>query len=497
MKSVVMIAYCFPPEGNAGTYRPLRFARHLPSHGWRPIVIADDPKNYERYDPGLLELLPPSTTIFRVRNPDPWKAFQERRVGQFQRRIASTDPATALQVYAAQERPLRSLLREAVRKVEANFYRPDGAMLWVGAATKAAVAACAQSGAVVVWATGGPWSSLVVARNVSRRTGLPYVLDLRDSWTLSYDELQVRQSEWAKARDRKLLRALFSGAQAVVLRYMAEAESYWRAYPGVLDPKRIHLIPNGYDGSIAPFNVPRGERCVVLYTGGVGPYIYESLLEALALLKQAEPESARQLRIVFVGEQTELIHRIAIRLGLSDIIETSGPVPSSDVNRLQSQAHALLLLGWKPSPGCEFGGSKIFGYLKAGRPIVGVLPQDENTRILRSVGISTIADAGSLTEIIQVFRRLLEAWSGDELSSLLPNRDACATYSAERQTRALVRALEGSPALDPFIPGASGPATSLRKLLEEWAGARSSRSSRAQSKDDMEGRALENEPSKD
>lgn len=207
---------------------------------------------------------------------------------------------------------------------------------------------------------------------------------------------------------------------------------------------------------------------MVLYTGGVGPYIYESLLEALALLKQTEPETARQLRMVFVGEQTELIYRIAIRLGLSDIVETSGPIPSSDVNRLQSQAHALLLLGWKPSPGCEFGGSKIFGYLKAGRPIVGVLPHDENSRILRSVGISTIADAGSLTEIIKVFRRLLEAWSVDGLSSLLPNPKACEMYSAERQTQALVRALEGSPALDPFIPGASAPAPSLGKLLEEW-----------------------------
>ena len=27
MKSVLMIAYGFPPEGNAGVYRPLRFLR--------------------------------------------------------------------------------------------------------------------------------------------------------------------------------------------------------------------------------------------------------------------------------------------------------------------------------------------------------------------------------------------------------------------------------------------------------------------------------------
>jgi hypothetical protein len=119
-------------------------------------------------------------------------------------------------------------------------------------------------------------------------------------------------------------------------------------------------------------------------------------------------------------------------------------------------------------PGSEFGGSKIFGYLKSGRPIVGVLPQDENTRILRSVGVSTIADAGSLTQITSVFRRLVDAWSNDALSSLIPNRAACEVYSAERQTQALTRALEGSPALDPFVPGLSAPAPSLEKLLDQW-----------------------------
>ena len=42
MKSVVMIAYWFPPEGNAAVYRPLRFLRNLQPHGWEGHVIAAD-----------------------------------------------------------------------------------------------------------------------------------------------------------------------------------------------------------------------------------------------------------------------------------------------------------------------------------------------------------------------------------------------------------------------------------------------------------------------
>ena len=75
MKSLAMVSYWFPPEGAAGVYRSLRFVRHLPSHGWQPVVIADDPRCYVRYDPGLLDLVPSNTEIIRVRNPDPWNAL--------------------------------------------------------------------------------------------------------------------------------------------------------------------------------------------------------------------------------------------------------------------------------------------------------------------------------------------------------------------------------------------------------------------------------------
>src|SRR5262249_15352315 len=90
---------------------------------------------------------------------------------------------------------------------------PDSAMFWMRPATKAAVEACTRNASQVVWATGGPWSSLVIGRNVSRRTGIPYVLDFRDPWTLSHSDFHVLQPEWIKARDKRLLSRLFVGAQ--------------------------------------------------------------------------------------------------------------------------------------------------------------------------------------------------------------------------------------------------------------------------------------------
>ena len=465
-----MISYVFPPEGSAGTYRPLRFVRHLPTNGWMPVVVTGTPHRYERYDPALLELVPPTTQIVRVRHPDRWLALQQEREHEHRERTANASIETLNRVQAAEERPLRSILRNALHKLEGMVYHPDPSMFWIRPATDACVDACKQSGAEVVWATGGPWSSLVVARNASLRTGLPYVLDFRDSWTLECDGFQSVQPEWARARNRRLLSSLFRSAQAVVFRYGAEAESYWRAYPGALDPERVHLIPNGYDGPIAPFEVPHGDRCTVLYTGYLMGYWYDSVLEALAALKKTKPDVARKLRVVFVGEGSEAVAKAAANSGLTGVVETRGTVSFGEVNSLQSEAHALLLLGWKPGRSHEFRGSKIFGYFKAGRPIVGVLPDDENKRMLRSVGVRTIADAGSLSEIMDVFQLLVDTWEAGNLPSLLFDRSKCERYSAEQQTRALARALEGLPAMEPFVPGVCAIPTSLEKFIgpEGW-----------------------------
>jgi hypothetical protein len=459
-----MISYIFPPEGNAGTYRPLRFVRHLPAHGWRPVVIANAPYSYQRYDPTLLSLVPPETEILSVRNPDRWAAFQQARERPRERNARSTTEILS-QIQASERRLLRSVARRVAHKIEGIVYNPDPAMFWIRPATEVAVKACDRSAAEMIWATGGPWSSLVVGREVALRTGRPYILDFRDSWTLECDDFQATQPEWARQRNRRLLSRLFNDAHAVVFRYMAEAESYWRAYPGALVPERIHLIPNGYDGSVAPFEVSRQGRCTLLYTGYVMEYWYETLLEALVWLKRSEPAITSRLRIVFVGEGTEAIAKSAVSMGLADVIETRGAVSFGQVNQLQSEAHALLLLGWKPGRGHEFRGSKIFGYLKAGRPIIGVLPEDENKKILRSVGVRTIADVESLSQITTALRLLVSAWCKDELRALLPDPTACEKYSADQQTQSLVYALEGLPPRNSFEPGSCPVPPSLANLI--------------------------------
>ena len=290
MKSVIMIAYSFPPEGHAGVYRPLRFIRYLPALGWRPTVISLKTDVYDRYDPELLSLVPPETAVIRVPNPDPWKALQEWRGRRIQQKLSEAPRDEIQKIHMAHHASFRSSIREMVRIMEAWCYHPDGEMGWIRPAVREIVKVCAQNRPEVIWATGGPWSSFIVARRASALTGVPYVLDFRDAWTLVPEPFATKRPIWATRSDRRTLYGLLTGAQAVIFRYKTETECYWRAYPGALDAERIHIIPNGFDGAVEPCKEIPGDKCKILYSGTLAYYRYDTLLDALARLKQIDPE---------------------------------------------------------------------------------------------------------------------------------------------------------------------------------------------------------------
>ena len=446
-KSVLMISYFFPPEGSASVYRSLRFLKELVRKGWCATVVCCEPYQYERYAPKLLSQVPGDTEIVRVKGQDPWRAFQTWRGARVEHKLAGSSHEEARQVVAGHHAPWRSKLREAVRIAEAWVYRPDCAMPWIKPAVAQIREACSRNRPNVIWATIGPLSAGVAAYRTSVVTEIPYVLDFRDPWGLEYYAEEVRRPAWAKKVDRLTMCRMFERAQAVVFMFESVAECYVRAFPGALDRKKIHIIPNGFEGAVETFVHARGARCKVLYAGTLHSYRYDTLLEGLVRLKRKDPGRAKLLHLLFVGEGLrELADRVA-ELDILDLVEIAPPVSHAEIRRLQQEAHALLVLGRTPGrKGHELvAGAKLFGYLEAGRPIIGIVPGDETRRILAQVGNSMIADADSPTEVVAVFERAIDAWSKGTLESLVPNRAACEAYSSSQQISALVAALDGEP----------------------------------------------------
>ena len=455
MKSILVIAYYFPPEGNAGTYRPLRFVRGLSKNGWSPSVISLNPYQYERYDPELLTLIPQGLEIIRVSGRDLWQAFQSWR-GKGSKSVSSEKAVQNVKNnLTIQSTGIRAHAREIVRRLEDYYYLPDYGRPWIRPAVRASLKCCKLKKINVIWATVGPISSGVVAYQVSRESGVPYVLDFRDPWGLNYYPNENRRPRIINDIVRRRMFKIFRNAQSVVFLFESVAECYQRAYPRALDDKKIHIIPNGYEGAIEEFHANSGEKCKILYTGTVTTYRYDTLLSALAVVRKSYPDYAKQLCIQFIGEGVKQLIENVKSFGLSEMVQVMPPTSHKEVRLLQQAAHAFLILGrTSERKGHELvAGAKLFEYLKARRPIIGVLPKDETRKVLEHVRVSTLADVESRSEIISIFLQIVDAWRNGILSTLLPDRIACEQYSIEKQTGALIRALRGDMAETPFQSG--------------------------------------------
>ena len=446
-KSVLMIAYYFPPDGCAAVYRSLRFLKELAKKQWCMTVICCEPYQYERNDPQLLDQVPPSARVVRIKQWDPWCAFQTWRGVRTERKLAESSEEAVRHFVAGHHVPWRARLRDLVKTTEACVYRPDMAMPWIRPTTRAALAICRQDQPNVMWATIGPLSAGVVAYRTSMATGIPYVLDFRDPWGLDYYPRESRRPTWAKERDNRTISRMFERARAVVFMFESIAERYMEAFPGVLKSSNIHIIPNGFEGEVEAFAHAPGDRCAVLYAGTLNTYRYDMLLEGLAQLKRNNPERAAQLQLRFVGTGIRDLGIMVADFDIQDMVEILPPTSSAEVRRLQREAHALLVLGRASNrKGNELvAGAKLFGYLQAGRPIIGVVPYDETRRILQQIGSPMIADAGAPAEVAAVFETLLDAWLNGTLGRLVPDRAACEAYSSGRQASALEMALVGIP----------------------------------------------------
>jgi len=135
-------------------------------------------------------------------------------------------------------------------------------------------------------------------------------------------------------------------------------------------------LRKGFD--IAEKNIAKHQSPVnIIYTGAVlrGLYDIKPIIEAINLLIKKFNVDSSMLRFKFYGQQDGLDKRQIEKENLTDYFELHGSVDRSLSLRLQSSADALLFLGAQPNGGKGVDGvvsGKVFEYITAGTPIIGV-----------------------------------------------------------------------------------------------------------------------------
>lgn len=334
-----MVSYWYPPTPGAGSERAVGFVRHLPVHGWKPIVLTADSTggslSARWFGFGEFATIDAGVPVYRV--PDV--------VGARSIQLPYAGPPTA-----AREHWLR------------RFVFPDRFVIWAGRAEREAEYGLGGTFPDVVWATFPPASAAMVGARLADKFSRPLVLDLRDPW-MGIGGYSPR-SESQRERHEDLERNLARQAAAVTVISDAMRDDVCRRLD--VEPERVHVIANGFDlGRCGPaFENESARSAELVHVGSVLQRNRPDLF--LEALSGAAQRGRLSTRVRFVGNVSA---GYLASLGLAAWVSASGMVPWDAAWRETCSADALLLLVGE-YVGKWGHNTKLFEYLRSGRPIL-------------------------------------------------------------------------------------------------------------------------------
>lgn len=383
MRKVLMIAYYFPPIGATGAMRPLGFCRYLPQHGWAPQVVTTDPQSvYPKgpVDAKLTAKLPATVKVHVVPYVSPLEKLlhlreRVRRAIGWSHGDRVQSRGSSVQDAMSSNAKTPSTIGVVKRfMLDRLFSFPDPQSSWMRPVLREMGRLGEEDRPDVIFATGSPWTSMLIGRELGRRFQVPYVVDFRDPWAMNagFHYLSPRLVRMTQALEREVC----NEAGAVIANTEELKDHLVQQYPAI--QAKCVALPNGFHAD--DFS---GRSATV---GGDGisdsglelchfgtMYMMRTpkeLLRALLELVEQGALSKPQLIVRFVGgwdirdPQSECM---ALELEKQGVLRREPPVSHQECLNQMSKADALLAM--QPGSPLQIP-AKIYEYIATRRPLV-------------------------------------------------------------------------------------------------------------------------------
>ncbi|MFH1761038.1 MAG: glycosyltransferase [bacterium] len=406
-KSLLMVAYFFPPMGGAGSLRPLKLAKYLPDCGWDPVVLTvKNPDWYYAYDPDLLNELPDKTSIYRSRMIR--SAWLYRMLN-----------------------PLR--VRKLDTWIRKWLLHPDAQIGWIPSAYSAGLRIIRKQRIKAIYSTSAPLSCHLIAYLIKKKTGLPWIADFRDEW---YENPDFDfPTTFHRRMHFKLEKMIVDAADQVI----AAAPGFCRLlakHRGCAD--KCSAIYMGYDpedfsSSVQGSSTPSmaGKPFTIAFSGlFYAAFRPSGILAAISSLIDEGRIPANNIRLLFVGanspDETGFYDK-------HDICRFTGFVPHRQTVSHVMASDALLLL-LSRERGDYVVPSKTFEYISSGKPVFAAVPEDGNVAsIIKKTGTGIVVDFDNIPGTVNALFLLYQDWV-EKRMRFSRNESAIAAFDIKRQT---------------------------------------------------------------
>jgi hypothetical protein len=260
--------------------------------------------------------------------------------------------------------PRNALRRQLSSLIESFTVFPDLRATWMPFAREAGERLLADWRPDVIYASGPPFTSLLIAQDLSSRFGVDLVGEFRDRWS---DDPYSPPPFWRKWRNRHAEAALIEQAVGLV----TVSEPWATAYRERFD-KRTAVVSNGFDAELCadgPFDGAVGKNELeIVYTGGIYPG-YRDPSPLFAAMKKLDNQG-QSCRMIFHGVQPSLVAPLAEAEGVSHLVEVREVLSHEEALRRQRESDILVLMQWNNPKEQGNVPGKFFEYLGARRPIL-------------------------------------------------------------------------------------------------------------------------------
>jgi glycosyltransferase involved in cell wall biosynthesis len=378
-RSILLIAYFFPPSVDTGAHRPTSMARHLARLGHRVTVL--------------------TTGVYGEGNEPP-EVEVERAWDLQLLRARLTGGKRVAGVFEGDRHP------SGRPRLINYFVVPEPlALTWAPFALARALRLNRRERFDCVITTSPPESNHLVGWALRRR-GVPWVADIRDAW--NYESLrprlptgiQRRLDHWLEARTMRAADVVACNTMPVVddLRERLGVEAV-RVSSG-WEPELLDSADTDPGIELDP------ERLSVVYTGRFATYARDpaGLFQALREIAAEEPRLAERLELVFAGPYTDE-ERAVLEGDLGALkVRLIGSIERRRAFALQRRADALLLVERRR----QAANIKLFEYIGSGRPIIALSEGTAGGEIVSETGAGIVASPSDPTAIRNAFRSFAE-----------------------------------------------------------------------------------------
>lgn len=404
MKHLLLACYFYPPDGGAGTQRPLSIARHAGACGWRVTILTRD-GSHERsmWDPEDASLQAQFEHVREIRVPVPEGSKSSEMIAGA----------------AGEEDP------------------------WLVACTREVVQLNQSDPIDHVLITMPPYGMAPLAGMVRQACPqTPVSIDLRDPWAFDGAFAYARKSLWRQ--NMAAMRSTLNEVDGVIVN-TPEVLSRIKQSFTELDTNRLEYVTNGFEPDLFDSPMPTQPDAyqpgclhlvhvgtlhsmdVMRYRGLIGwlrklkNYRAEPvdvlgrtavpIMRAIGQLNHARYPGVEKLRLILVGMKDEATEQLAKQSGCTHQIVMTGYKAHDQAVAWQRWADCLFL----PLHGLPDGHrslivpGKTYEYLASGRPILGALPQGDARAFLKQSGRAWLASPCDVAELTAQLKQVLDA----------------------------------------------------------------------------------------